>query len=175
MNVSVSHLLIFQSLYYCELRTVNPYYSTGEKPSLLAQLCNLCRRSVLLPHYPHTFPSFLPLLIQIPPGMASTIASRRLFHEYKLLTSSPPDGITAGPVSEDDIFLWEALIQGPDGTPFEGGIFPAELKFPKDYPLNPPTMRFLGEVWHPNGNICPRAPSTIPGRDGSLRLESLKG
>ena len=85
--------------------------------------------------------------------MASTIASRRLFHEYKLLTSSPPDGITAGPVSEDDIFLWEALIQGPDGTPFEGGVFPAELKFPKDYPLNPPTMRFLGEVWHPNGEL----------------------
>ena len=83
--------------------------------------------------------------------MATSIASRRLFHEYKLLTSAPPDGITAGPVSEDDIFLWEALIQGPDGTPFEGGIFPAELKFPKDYPLNPPTMRFLGEVWHPNG------------------------
>lgn len=49
------------------------------------------------------------------------------------------------------MFLWEALIQGPDGTPFEGGIFPAELKFPKDYPLNPPSMRFLGEVWHPNG------------------------
>ena len=84
--------------------------------------------------------------------MASSTASRRLFLEYKNLTSNPPDGITAGPVSEDDIFLWEALIQGPDGTPFEGGIFPAELKFPKDYPLNPPTMRFLGEVWHPNGN-----------------------
>jgi len=82
--------------------------------------------------------------------MASSIASRRLFHEYKNLTSFPPDGITAGPVSEDDIFLWEALIQGPDGTPFEGGVYPAELKFPKDYPLNPPTMRFLGEVWHPN-------------------------
>lgn len=86
--------------------------------------------------------------------MASTIASRRLFHEYKLLTSAPPDGITAGPVSEDDIFLWEALIQGPDGTPFEGGVFPAELKFPRDYPLNPPTMRFVGEVWHPNGRCC---------------------
>ncbi|MCJ1453984.1 Ubiquitin-conjugating enzyme E2 7 [Mycoblastus sanguinarius] len=90
--------------------------------------------------------------------MASTLASRRLFHEYKNLTSSPPDGITAGPVNEDDIFLWEALIQGPEGTPFEGGIFPAELKFPKDYPLNPPSMRFLGEVWHPNvyptGLVC---------------------
>lgn len=83
--------------------------------------------------------------------MASSLASRRLFHEYRTLTSSPPDGITAGPVSEDNIFLWEALIQGPDGTPFEGGVFPAELKFPKDYPLNPPSMKFLCDVWHPNG------------------------
>ena len=83
--------------------------------------------------------------------MATSVASRRLFSEYRALTSSPPEGITAGPVSEDDIFTWEALIQGPDGTPYEGGVFPAELKFPKDYPLAPPTMKFLGEVWHPNG------------------------
>lgn len=84
--------------------------------------------------------------------MATSVASRRLFSEYRALTSNPPEGITAGPVSEDDIFLWEALIQGPDGTPYEGGVFPAELKFPKDYPLAPPTMKFLGEVWHPNGD-----------------------
>lgn len=69
--------------------------------------------------------------------------------------TNPPDGITAGPVSEDDLFVWEALIQGPEGTPFEGGIFPAELKFPKDYPLNPPKMKFLGEIWHPNGTFIP--------------------
>lgn len=85
---------------------------------------------------------------------ASQIASRRLFQEYKLLATNPPDGITAGPISEDDIFLWEALIQGPEGTPYEGGVFPAELKFPKDYPLSPPSMRFLGEIWHPNGESC---------------------
>ena len=83
--------------------------------------------------------------------MAAAVASRRLLQEYKNLTNDPPDGITAGPVSEDDLFLWEALIQGPEGTPFEGGIFPAELKFPKDYPLAPPTMRFTCEMWHPNG------------------------
>lgn len=51
----------------------------------------------------------------------------------------------------DDMLYWEALIEGPGGTPFEGGLFAAELKFPKDYPLSPPTMRFLGEIWHPNG------------------------
>lgn len=84
--------------------------------------------------------------------MATSVAQKRLFHEYKNLSTSPPDGITAGPVSEDDMFVWEALIQGPEGTPFEGGVFAAELKFPKDYPLSPPSMRFLGGgVWHPNG------------------------
>lgn len=68
-----------------------------------------------------------------------------------MLTNNPPDGITAGPVSEEDLLNWQALIQGPEGTPFEGGVFPAELKFPSDYPLSPPTMKFLGEMWHPNG------------------------
>ncbi len=86
--------------------------------------------------------------------MASSVAAKRLFQEYKSLLTNPPDGITAGPVNEDDLFVWEALIQGPEGTPFEGGIFPAELKFPKDYPLNPPKMKFLGEIWHPNGTAC---------------------
>jgi len=86
--------------------------------------------------------------------MASTTAQRRLLQEYRALTNNPPEGITAGPVSEDDLLYWEALIQGPEGTPFEGGVFPAELKFPKDYPLAPPSMRFLGEVWHPNGGSC---------------------
>ncbi|EON62959.1 ubiquitin-conjugating enzyme E2-18 kDa [Coniosporium apollinis CBS 100218] len=90
--------------------------------------------------------------------MATSVASKRLFTEYRHLTNDPPQGITAGPVTEDDIFIWEALIEGPEGTPFEGGVFPAELKFPKDYPLAPPTMKFTCDIWHPNvypnGNVC---------------------
>ncbi len=102
--------------------------------------------------------------------MATSVASKRLFQEYKLLTSDPPDGITAGPVTEDDIFVWEALIQGPEGTPFEGGVFPAELRFPRDYPLAPPVMRFLGEIWHPNGGS-----HRVPARTESLPAESAEG
>ncbi|KAF3076833.1 Ubiquitin-conjugating enzyme E2-18 kDa [Trichoderma lentiforme] len=83
--------------------------------------------------------------------MAQSTAHRRLLQEYRALTNNPPEGITAGPVSEDDLLHWECLIQGPEGTPFEGGVFPAELKFPKDYPLAPPTMKFLADMWHPNG------------------------
>jgi hypothetical protein len=79
------------------------------------------------------------------------LAAKRLFSEYRTLSQDPPEGITAGPISEDNMFVWEALIQGPEGTPFDGGIFPAELKFPKDYPLSPPTMRFTCDMYHPNG------------------------
>ena len=80
-----------------------------------------------------------------------------------MLSNDPPEGITAGPVSEDDMFIWEALIQGPEGTPFEGGVFPAELRFPKDYPLAPPKMKFITEMWHPNGMFdYPGHASMIP-------------
>ncbi|ORY80957.1 ubiquitin-conjugating enzyme/RWD-like protein [Protomyces lactucae-debilis] len=85
-------------------------------------------------------------------------AVRRLMKEYQDLTTNPPDGITAGPISEDNFYLWEALLAGPDDSPFEGGLFPAILKFPKDYPLSPPTMTFQCALFHPNiypsGDVC---------------------
>lgn len=32
----------------------------------------------------------------------------------------------------------------------EGGFFKAHLHFPKEYPLRPPKMKFITEIWHPN-------------------------
>lgn len=92
--------------------------------------------------------------------MSQSTAHRRLLQEYRALTNNPPDGITAGPISEDDLLHWECLIQGPEDTPFEGGVFPAELKFPKDYPLAPPSMKFLVDIWHPNGSCSLRSSTT---------------
>ena len=75
----------------------------------------------------------------------------RLFHSFlSELTRNPPDGITAGPISDDNMLVWEALISGPPDTSFEGGLFPAVLTFPKDYPLSPPTMKFTCKLFHPN-------------------------
>ena len=67
--------------------------------------------------------------------------------EYRDLTNNAPEGIlagtdatasvanalltTLGPVDESNFFEWECYISGPEGTPFEGGIFPATLSFPK--------------------------------------------
>lgn len=52
-----------------------------------------------------------------------------------------PRVVRAGPVSENDFFRWSCLISGPSDTPFEGGVFEAELTFPRDYPLSPPKVR----------------------------------
>ena len=41
---------------------------------------------------------------------------------------------------------------GPEETPFEGGVFVTELIFPIDYPLSPPKMKFVSDMFHPNGN-----------------------
>jgi len=85
-------------------------------------------------------------------------ALKRLMAEYKQLTINAPDGILAGPVNEDNFFEWEALISGPEGTPFDGGVFVTRLTFPRDYPLSPPKMRFISEIFHPNiyadGRVC---------------------
>ena len=44
-------------------------------------------------------------------------------------------------------------FRGPEGTYFEGGVFPARLTFPPDYPLGPPKMKFMCELFHPNSKF----------------------
>ena len=95
------------------------------------------------------------------------------------LNKNPVEGFSAGLIDDDDIYQWEVVVIGPQDTllwveyydqvdqlhslssissnsqPFltcsEGGFFKAHLIFPKDYPLRPPKMKFITEVWHPNG------------------------
>jgi ubiquitin-conjugating enzyme E2 G2 len=80
----------------------------------------------------------------------STTAVRRLLKEFKELSLHAPDGILAAPMSETQLFQWEAVVLGPEGTAYEHGVYEAVLAFPQDYPLSPPTMRFTTDLYHPN-------------------------
>lgn len=41
-------------------------------------------------------------------------------------------------------------IKGPKGTAFGGGLFKLEMKFPAQYPKQPPFVRMHTPIWHPN-------------------------
>ena len=122
----------------------------------------------------------------MPPS--TKLAQRRLMSEYQALTVQPVAGISAGPPDDtENLFHWECWIDGPEGTPFEDGVFCAHLDFPKDYPLSPPTMKFVstggagashdgkgdsGGVWHPNGIISVLSfRSNLPAQDSFKERE----
>jgi ubiquitin-conjugating enzyme (huntingtin interacting protein 2) len=68
-------------------------------------------------------------------------------------------GVKAVPVTEGNLRHLKGTIQGPQGTCYEGGVFEVDIQIPKQYPFEPPKMKFLTKVWHPNissqtGAIC---------------------
>ncbi|CAF1650986.1 unnamed protein product [Adineta ricciae] len=93
-----------------------------------------------------------------PTTTTATTAQRRLMRDLRDLTQNPVEGINAAPVSADNIFQWNAILDGPDDSLFEDASFVLTLKFPQDYPNHPPDVKFVTKVFHPNiymdGSIC---------------------
>ncbi|THU45453.1 hypothetical protein C4D60_Mb02t18090 [Musa balbisiana] len=81
----------------------------------------------------------------------STPARKRLMRDFKRLQQDPPAGISGAP-HENNIMLWNAVIFGPDDTPWDGGTFKLTLQFTEDYPNKPPTVRFVS--LYADGSIC---------------------
>ncbi|CAM9799327.1 unnamed protein product [Discosporangium mesarthrocarpum] len=84
---------------------------------------------------------------------------KRLRKEILALKKTGPDDDIVLDPSDDDVRLWKAHIRGPQGTPFEGGVFELKVLVGQEYPLVPPTMKFVTKIFHPNihfdtGEIC---------------------
>lgn len=62
------------------------------------------------------------------------------------------------------MFRWSAIMLGPLGTPFEGGVWKLDMSFPPAFPERPPMVRFRNEIFHPNVF-----------KDGSIYLSLLRG
>ncbi|CAG9123765.1 unnamed protein product [Plutella xylostella] len=66
-----------------------------------------------------------------------------------MVHNAPPEGIAATPL--DPVCChWQASVTGPAGSPYEGGAFYLYIQVPYTYPMNPPVVRFLTRIFHPN-------------------------
>ncbi|XP_009631942.1 ubiquitin-conjugating enzyme E2 2-like isoform X1 [Nicotiana tabacum] len=92
----------------------------------------------------------------------STPARKRLMTDFKRLVHDPPLGINGAPYG-NNIMLWNAVIFGPDDTPWDGGTFKLTLQFTEDYPNRPPKVYFMSRMFHPNIYA-----------DGSISLDILQ-
>ncbi|KAE8220217.1 hypothetical protein CF319_g6222 [Tilletia indica] len=75
--------------------------------------------------------------------------------------SAPVDLLELRPWDADgeDLFEWFAVMRGPVGGAYEGGVFELSIQVPSQYPTKPPKMSFKTRIWHPNvswknGEIC---------------------
>eukprot|EP00541_Cyclophora_tenuis_P002444 CAMPEP_0116559908 /NCGR_PEP_ID=MMETSP0397-20121206/10674_1 /TAXON_ID=216820 /ORGANISM="Cyclophora tenuis, Strain ECT3854" /LENGTH=104 /DNA_ID=CAMNT_0004085763 /DNA_START=117 /DNA_END=428 /DNA_ORIENTATION=+ len=89
--------------------------------------------------------------------MANDICTRRLRKELRDLRKDPMKSpkITAVP-NEADIREWHYVIEGNQGTPYDGGYYHGKLLFPKEYPLKPPSVIMLTPSgrFQPNRRLC---------------------
>ncbi|OIR59066.1 MAG: ubiquitin-conjugating enzyme E2 [Amphiamblys sp. WSBS2006] len=82
---------------------------------------------------------------------------KRVLRETQALGRNPLEGISVVP--QNDVFShFKVFMDGPEGSPYEEGIFEIEVFFPEKYPMCPPRLLFVTKIFHPNidkvGRVC---------------------
>ncbi|KAK4529587.1 hypothetical protein CCYA_CCYA02G0444 [Cyanidiococcus yangmingshanensis] len=83
--------------------------------------------------------------------------SKRIMKETERLAKDPVPGISVT-AHDENARYFNVILAGPEGSPYEGGVFRLELFLPADYPMQAPRARFLTKIYHPNidrlGRVC---------------------
>lgn len=95
----------------------------------------------------------------MPPKSGLSTAGKRIQRELaELAKGDVPPNCKIGVKDENNLFEWEAELDGPEGSVYEEGRFKMAISLPKDYPFRPPRVMFLTRIYHPNinstGGIC---------------------
>jgi ubiquitin-protein ligase len=91
-------------------------------------------------------------------GARTNLRTTRLLNEMRQIVAGGPRETYDVYVSETDIAFWIVIMQGPSGSPCEGGSFMLWLHSEALYPAFAPKARFVTRIKHPNvsleGRIC---------------------
>lgn len=77
-------------------------------------------------------------------------AFKRLQKENQQLKISHDDKTIILKPKTENLMIWEATIQGPDGSHYAGYYFDLNIIVPPEYPIVPPKISFKSKIFHPN-------------------------
>ncbi|OAX41854.1 hypothetical protein K503DRAFT_863565 [Rhizopogon vinicolor AM-OR11-026] len=90
-------------------------------------------------------------------ALSNAMTIKRIHREVADAKKEDLGPITLSP-STDNLFRWAGTIPGPQGSPYEGGIFNIDIQLANDYPFSAPKVAFVTRIYHMNisdkGNIC---------------------
>ncbi len=91
--------------------------------------------------------------------MSDAVLQSRIRKELDELAKDAKSGVSVRANSEDSLLFYTGSIAGPEDTVYAGGVWKVEIKLSRNYPFEPPKMRFITPLWHPNvssqtGAIC---------------------
>ncbi|GMT02370.1 hypothetical protein PENTCL1PPCAC_24544, partial [Pristionchus entomophagus] len=77
------------------------------------------------------------------------VGARHLIMEHKALEEKGGvERVEVAP-TPDNIRKWTAVVEGAEGSQFEGGVFFFDIFFPKQYPMRKIKMACLTHIVHP--------------------------
>lgn len=102
-----------------------------------------------------------PAGVSAPPLAYTSLALRRIARDTSAAMELADQGLFWIP-SEDEVGSGYAVIMGPEGTPYDGGAFCFEVRFPANYPFEPPVFKYLtndgrtrfNPNLYTNGKVC---------------------
>ncbi|KAI6026528.1 ubiquitin-conjugating enzyme/RWD-like protein [Pisolithus microcarpus] len=82
---------------------------------------------------------------------------KRIHREIADVQKEDLGAITLTPTQES-LYRWKGTIPGPQGSPYEGGVFNIDIQLNLDYPFSAPKVTFVTRIYHMNisdkGGIC---------------------
>ena len=67
---------------------------------------------------------------------------KRILKEAAELSTNPDPTLHAAPL-EANLFEWHFTLRGPPSTPYAAGAYHGRIVLPQQYPLRPPSFRFM--------------------------------